>query len=87
MKSCLFCQLATRRAFTRSTQDFQRCVPRISNFLMVYVILEHMVCFRYYIAAKMIVFPIESCTFTPQNGGKSYPRHEVKLISVNCITQ
>ena len=67
MKTCLFCQLATRRAFARSTQDFQRRVPRISNVLMVFVILEHTVCFRCYIAAKMILFPIESCTFTPQN--------------------
>ena len=23
-------------------------------------------------------FPIESCTFTPQNGGKSYPGRDVK---------
>ena len=63
MKTCIFCQLATRRAFARFTRDFQRCVPRISNFLMVFVILEHTVCFRCYIAAKTIAFPIE-CTFT-----------------------
>ena len=49
MKTCLFCQLATRRALARSTQDFQRRVPRISNFLMVFVILEHTVCFRCYV--------------------------------------
>ena len=68
MKTCLFCQLATRRAFARSTRDFQRCVPRISNLLMVFVILDNTVCFRCYVAAKTIAFPIESCTFTPQNG-------------------
>ena len=78
MKTCLFCQLATHRAFARSTQDFQRCVPRISNFLMVFVILEHTVCFRCYVAAKMIAFPIELCSFTPQNGGKSYPGRDAK---------
>ena len=78
MKTCLFCQLATRRTFARSTQDFQRCVPRISNVLMVFVTLEHTVCFRCYVAAKTIAFPIESCTFTPQNRGKSYPGHDVK---------
>ena len=72
MKTCLFYQLATRRAFARSTRDFQRCVPRISNFLMVFVILEHTVCFRCYVAAKTIAFPIESC----------YPVTS-KLISVN----
>ena len=73
MKTCLFCQLATLRGFARSTRDFQRRVPRIPSFLMVFVILENKVCFRCYVAAKMIAFPIESCTFTPQNGGKSYP--------------
>ena len=78
MKTCLFCQLATRRAFTPSTRDFQRCVLRISNFVMIFVILEHTVCFRCYVAAKTIAFPIESCTFTPQNGGKSYPGRDVK---------
>ena len=78
MKTCLFCQLATGRAFARSTQDFQSRVPRISNLLMVIVILEHTVCFRCSVAAKTIVFPIESCTFTPQNGGKSYPGRDVK---------
>ena len=36
---------------------------------------------------KKIAFPIESCTFTPQNGGKIFPGCDVKLISVNCITQ
>ena len=77
MKTCFFCQLATHRVFARSTRDFQRRVPRISNFLMVFVILEHTICFRYYIAAKNIAFPIELCTFTPQNGGKSYPGHDV----------
>ena len=77
MKTCRFCQLATRRTFVRSTRDFQRRVPRISNFLMVFVILEHTVCFRCYFAAKTIAFPIESCTFTPQNGGKSYPGCDV----------
>ena len=74
MKTCLFCQLATGRVLTRSTRDFQRRVPRISNFLMVFVILEHTVCFRCYAAAKTIAFPIESCTFTPQNVGKRLPR-------------
>ena len=64
MKTCLFCQLITRRAFALSTQDFQRCVPRIYNFLMVFVILEHTVCFHCYVAAKTIAFPIEWCTFT-----------------------
>ena len=68
MKTCLFCQLATRRAFARSTRDFQRCVPRISNLLMVFVILDNTVSYRCYVAAKTIAFPIESCTFTPQNG-------------------
>ena len=68
MKTCLFCQHATRRAFARSTRDFERRVPRISNFLMVLVILDQTVCFRCYVAAKTITFPIESCTFTPQNG-------------------
>ena len=72
MKTCLICQLATRRTLARSTRDFQRCVPIISNLLMVFVILEHKVCFRCYVAAETIAFPIESCTFTPQNGGKSY---------------
>ena len=62
MKTCIFGQLATRHAFARSTRDFQRRVP---YFLMVFVILEHMVCFRCYVAAKMIAFPIESCKFTP----------------------
>ena len=33
---------------------------------------------RCYVAAKMIVFPIESCTFTPQNGGKNYLGCDVK---------
>ena len=78
MKTCLFASLATRRAFARSTRDFQCCVPRISNFLMEFVILEHTVCFCCYVAAKMIAFPIESCTFTPQNGRKSYPGCDVK---------
>ena len=78
MKTCLFCQLATRRAFARSTQDFQHRVPRILNFEMVFVIMEHTVCFRCYVAAKMIAFPIESCTFTPQIGGKSYPGSDIK---------
>ena len=64
MKTCLFCQLATCRVFARSTRDYQRRVPRISNFLMVFVRLEHTVCFRCYVAAKTIAFPIESCTFT-----------------------
>ena len=36
---------------------------------------------------KSIPFPIESCTFTPQNGGKVTPDTTLKLISVNCITQ
>ena len=73
MKTGLFCQLATRCAFARSTRDFQRCVPRISNVLMLFVTLEHTVCLRCYVAAKTIAFPIELCTFTAQNGGKSYP--------------
>ena len=87
MKTCLFCQLATRCAFARSTLDFQHRVPRISNVLMVFVTLEHKVCFCCYVAAKLIAFPIESCTFTLQNGGKSYLGGDLKLISVNCITQ
>ena len=87
MKTCLFWQLATRHAFARSTRDFQRCVPRISKVLMVLVIFKHTVCFRCYVVAKTIAFPIESCTFTPQNGGKSYPGRDVKLITGNCITQ
>ena len=70
MKTCLFCQLATRRAFIRSTRDFQHRVPRISNVLMVFVTLEHTICFCCYVAAKLIAFPIESCTFIPQNEGK-----------------
>ena len=78
MKTCLFCKLATRRAFARSTRDFHHCVPRISNVLMIFVILEHTVCFCCYVAVKTIAFPIESCTFTPQNGGKSYPRRDIK---------
>ena len=78
MKACLFCQLATRRGFARSTRDFQCCVPRILNVLMVFVTLEHTVCFCCYVAAKTIAFPIESCTFTPQNGGKSYPGRDIK---------
>ena len=78
MKTCLFCQLATRRAFARSTRDFQHRVPRLSSFLMVFVILEYTVCFRCYVAAKTIAFPVESCTFTPQNGGNSYPGCDVK---------
>ena len=78
MKTCLICQLATRRALARSTRDFQRCVPRIPNLLMVFVILEHKVCFRCYVVAKTIAFPIESFTFTPQNGRKIYPGHDVK---------
>ena len=77
MKTCIFCQLATRRTFARSTQDFQCCAPRILNFLMIFVILEHMVCFHCYVAANTIAFPIESCTFTQQNGGKSYPGCDV----------
>ena len=27
LKTCLFCQLAAHRAFTRSTRDFPGCVP------------------------------------------------------------
>ena len=50
--------------------------------LMVFVILEHTVYFRCYVVAKMIAIPIESRTFTPQNGDVMS-----KLISVNCITQ
>ena len=87
METCLFCQLATRRAFARSTRDFQRCVLRISNFLMVFVILEHTVCFRCYVAAKTIAHPIESCTFTPEMAEKVTPNVTSKLITVNCITQ
>ena len=34
MKTCIFCQLATHSALAQTTQDFQRCVPRILNFLM-----------------------------------------------------
>ena len=78
MKTCIFCQLATHRAFARSTQVFHRRVPRISNVLMVFVILEHKVCFHCYVAAKIIAFPIELCSFTPQNGGKSYPGRDAK---------
>ena len=73
MEICLFCLLATRRVFARSTRDFQHCVPRISNVLMIFVTLKHTVCFCCYVAAKTIAFPIESCTFTPQNGGKVTP--------------
>ena len=79
MKTCIFCQLATCRAFARSTRDFQRCGPRISNFLMLFVILENTVCFRCYIAASTIAFPIESCIFTAQKGGKSYPGCDLLL--------
>ena len=71
ISTCIFCQLAARRVFAPSTRDFQRCVPRISNFLMEFVISEHTVCFLYYVSAKSMPFPIESCTFTPQNGRKS----------------
>ena len=58
MKTCLFCQLATHRAFARSKRNYQRRVPRISNFLIVFVILEHTVCFRCYVAAKRSHFPL-----------------------------
>ena len=86
MKTCLFCQLATRRAFARSTRDFQRRVSRIPGFLMVFVILEHIVCFRCYVAAKTIAFPIESCTFTPQKFNGT-PDVTSKLININYTTQ
>ena len=82
MKTYLFCHLTIRRVFTRSTQDFQRCVPRILNVLMVFVILEHTVMLSLLRCGKTIAFPIESCTFTPQNGGKSYLRCDVKISLV-----
>ena len=45
---------------------------------MVFVILEHTVCFLCYVSENTVPFPIESCTFTPQNGGKSCPGRDVK---------
>ena len=83
MKTCLFYQLATCRAFARSTRNFQHQnrVPLVLNFFMIFVILEHTVSFRCYVAAKTIAFPIDLCTFTTQNGGnggKYYHRCVVK---------
>ena len=87
MKTCLFCQLATRHTFTQSTRDFQHCVLRISNFLMVFVILEHMVCFRCYVTAKRLYFQLNRVHLLQKMAGKVTPDVTLKLISVNCITQ
>ena len=86
METCPFCQLATRRSFARSTRHFQRCVPRISNFLMVFVILEHTVCFRCYVAAKRLHIPLNPVHLTPQMAEKVTPNVTSKLISVNPFT-
>ena len=56
-------------------------------YIGAYGMLSLLRCFRCYVVAKMIAIPIESCSFNPQNGGKSYPDVMSKLISVNCINQ
>ena len=83
MKNCIFCQLATHHAFALSTRDFQRCVPRISIVLMVFVILEHTVCFRCYVAAKRSHFPLNGVHLLHKMAEKVTQDLMSKLISVN----
>ena len=52
--------------------------PQRCSVLVIFVIWEHAVCFLCYVAANTVAFSFEPCTFTTQNGGKSYPGRDVK---------
>ena len=72
MKTCLFWQLATRRTiYTRFSASCSTNIELFNGicYIGAFSILSLLRCGKN---------DLESCTFTPQNGGKSYPGRDVK---------
>ena len=86
MKICLFCQLATRHTFARSTRDFQRRVPRISSFLMIFVILEHRYTFVATLRQKRSHFPLNHVHLLHKIAEKVTPDVSA-LMKVSIVTK
>ena len=88
MKTCLFCQLATRSAFARSIYTrFSALCCNNRNILMVFVILENMDAFVATLRQKRSHFPLNLVHLLHKMAGKVTLDVPSKLISVNCITQ